>query len=401
MADLSDSAEYEKEGWCGDGLWYDSGGHKVIIRIDLVNAVATKQPAIVIENSNSDWSGHGSIRGEMIDVYFHNGVHLSANLACNDTVLEWSNGVSWSRQTNLVQPDTGHAQIEEPVQAGPRQMDLHHEVVLLHSFVDMFLLASLLVGVIAMYCSVLPVITIPFLCSFTTLPCIVIGASVVYSAKAFDAKGILLLLVNVLIIAPYNAACFLAFYLTWPLRMVVYQVLQYVTIPLMTFGTVHTPFFQSTFVGWLTILPIAYNNILPKDPKFKPFDNIDDATQKQAAEALQNAAFLKFLKKWSGEHIPVGVLNAFAFRLIFFMVMIPTMGWWLVGQCFIPFLPIRAQDSQTVGKREEEMEVEGKTESDIPKGLPPVTFVMPQCRLLHDARKQWSESVARQKCLNE
>lgn len=385
-------------GWCGDGLWEDSGDHKVSITVLPAGSAPdyASTDIVVIENSNSEWSGRGPIHGKNIEVAFNNGITLSADLRDDGAALHWSNGVKWKRSG----PQTPAPLKEKAVSVEKPQtvqsFNLQQEVQLLHSFVDRFLLILLLLGVTAVHWYLVPAVVAPLV--FGSYAGIAVGGGVACSFDVLDINGVLMLLVNTIVIAPYNTACFVLYYPLWPVLAVLYQIVQYATIPVMTFGKVRTSFLQSTFIGWLRILPIAYNNIVSSDPKFKHFDNIDDATQEQAAEAMRNAPFIKLLAKFAKANIPVGVMNSFVFRLVFFMVMMPTAGWWLVGQCFVPLLPVRPKEKHADKADKAEQEEKGE---QGPKPLPSVPFYMPQCRLLKVARKEWGEDTGKQKCLNE
>lgn len=110
--------------------------------------------------------------------------------------------------------------------------------------------------------------------------------------------------------------------------------------------------------------------------------------------------FIQWLHRVITNNVPRSALNSLGFRLCFLMIMCPTLGWWLVGPCYIPLLPVRKARSHM----EKLGDSQGSGTADDPtpgQQLPPVSFSMPKCRFLKAVRDEFGEQVGQQKCLNE
>lgn len=262
------------------------------------------------------------------------------------------------------------------------KLDLKQEVALLHRLLDRILALALLLAALGLEWLLLPT-------HFAIALVLGFGVSV-YSAHqtgTIDSNAAGLLALNVFVLAPYNFMLWGGYWLSLLTRLPTYRLCQFLLIPPMTWFKVWKAPWDATFEEWLRILPKAYDIILPTDPKLKPFANIDEGSQDEVAQALRHSGFVHWLSKISAEHIPKGLLNSLAFRLIFFMLACPTLGWWLVGPCYVPLLSLKAPES--------EESQESKPTS------PPVSFYMPKCRFLKVARNEFGEELGKQKCLNE
>jgi hypothetical protein len=286
---------------------------------------------------------------------------------------------------------------EEALEREEVKTGLLREVQQLHFYIDRALASLLLLGAILLQWRLLPLSIKPAVMTAGVGVC----TSVVAARKlgVLDNDGVLILLLDLIFLVPYNAMMFALFYPTWPVRMLIYQAIQWVLIPLITFGKERVPPWQADLLSFLRILPEAFNLILPSDPKLKPFKNIDDASQEDVAKALRNAPFILWLSKFSAAHIPKGFLNSLGFRLGFLVFACPTLGWWLVGPCYIPLLPVRPPSA--AAQKEDVNNKERETAADVVSMMPAVSFYMPQCRFLKVVRTEFGETVGQQKCLNE
>jgi len=404
--------------WRGDGSWIDGGGFSARIS----SAKTSRDAIVVIDNDNLDWGGRGRIResdSDVIDVSFNNGRCLSARLVGSS--LQFENGTQWERRkfsarrcwakpqtASAASPSASVAKEQEAdsqewqLLAGTKdeagedmgsgevvgqglegtELHLQREARLLSIVLERFLSLALVLVSLCLQWALLPSLYV------TTVACssgFVVASSFLLCAGVLDIDSVLILLLNAVVLMPYNLVVIILYYLTWPIRMVLYQAFQQWLIYGMSSKKVHPSFLEASYVEFLRVCPEAFNEIiLPADPQIKPFDNIDEATQAQARTAIRNAAFMKKVRAFSAEHLPRGLLNSLGFALVSEMVTIVTIGWWLLGLCWIPLLSMNAQSS-----------------ASVTRSAPAVSLRIPKCRMLSTARRTWGEQLGRQKCLNE
>jgi len=214
------------------------------------------------------------------------------------------------------------------------------------------------------------------------------GAAVgaVWWLGALDRRGAMILLINVVILVPFNIGNFVFYWVSYPLRMLCYQALQFIMIPLFSGFKSYKPFKDATFAEMLRVMPHFFNFLMTGlDPKYRPFgDNIDDATSDQARDAMTHAPIFQLLRDVMA-NVPKGFLNSVVFRLIVQMCILTTLGWWWAGWCYIPLMPLRPEE-------------EGE---DVPPPLPPVQIEFTKCKWLKIARDSFGEDIGKAKCVNE
>lgn len=384
------------------GRWVDGGGHDVTIR-----ALQTKgaQLAVLVENVNPEWSGRGQVEADgSLAIGFENGVSLSGRISSGGDELQWQGGHIWKRSAVEVasvatladEPQSPQQQQEKnaSLQSQPRQQEaaadavaaLKHELRLVHSCLDRsLLLAFIFVGFsVLMRC--LPEAAMYFThmlgLSLTS------GIAVAWVGGVVSIDSVLIVLTNIFVIAPFNVAAVVLYYVTWPLQQPIWRWVQWKLISLISNPPQPVPvsYWDATFVKFLDILPGAFKLLLP-------LENIDNNTQAEVRAALDDAWWLKLMGAAVKKNVPAGLLNSLALRMLSQMVMVPTLGWWWLHVIWLGFLPL----SSGTGKAE----TAGGAADDQRATLPPVVLRIPHCYILGAWRKAYGEDLARQKCQNE
>jgi len=247
-----------------------------------------------------------------------------------------------------------------------------------HNQLDYLLLIIFLTGVCLLFDSLIPVRTMGVGFAAAVGPMWWLGA--------LEWRGAMILLINVVILVPFNTVNFVVYWVSYPLRMLFYQTIQFILIPLITGGKSLKPFKDATFAELLRVMPHFFSFLMTGlDPKYRAFgDNIDDATSDQAREAMIHAPVFHLMNEVLS-NVPKGLLNSIVFRLIVQMLILPTLGWWWAGWCYIPLLPLRSEQ-------------EG---ADVPSPLPPVQIKFTECKWLKVASESFGEDIGKAKCLNE
>lgn len=384
--------------WRGFGQWVDSGGHAVTIKALQSTRHQPGKETISVENKNPDWCGRGYVEADgKIAVGFENGVCLSGHLSEDNNALLWEGGHKWNRQEEKREHEKRTHKKQQEDNKPSQHMDEKHEdgsvfaqetqsnstdalkreTMLLHSWFDRVLLMVMVFvsGVMCLWCLPSMLATV----AKTLLMSLASGGALAWWFTPVSIDKVLIILVNAVVIAPFNVALKVLYWPTWPLRQPIYRYIQMVWINNISIPRQHTTFWKATFVPFLDMLPGAFGGILPKDV---PFDNIDNAKQEDARDAYRRAVWLVALNKYVKAHTPIGVVNSVGVRLFSQLIMSPTLGWWWMHQVSVPFLPL-------------------PEDGDTRPPLPAVVMDIPKCYILDVWRKTYGEDLGRQKCLNE
>lgn len=382
--------------WGGLGKWLDGGGHAVTIKalLSVSNRPQADKQTISVDNKNPDWCGRGYVEADgKVVVGFENGVCLSGYCSEDSKELLWDGGHVWKRQASSEKIHEKREEITTSSEQSNAQKTQSHaqesqsesvdalkkETMLLHIWLDrMFLMVLIFVSAkMCMWC--LPAMVVPV--ATTMVMSLASGGVLAWWFAPLSIDKVLIILVNVVVIAPFNVLMFLLYYPTWPLRQPLYRWIQMVSINLISIPRITVTFWEANFVKYLDILPGGFTALLPPDA---PFQNIDVPSQDVVREALRRAPFIKALSAIIKKNVPAGVMNSITARLLSQLVMLPTLGWWWIHKVYVPFLAMPKPPSD--GGR---------------APLPGVTMHMPKCYILDVWRKNYGEEVGRQKCMNE
>ena len=157
--------------------------------------------------------------------------------------------------------------------------------------------------------------------------------------EVLQQQKAVVVLLNCLFIAPVSAALLAAFYVLAPLRWLYCRWLNMVATRIISLGTMWPSMKDASFDGTISAVQIGYRGLFLGK-------NVLDLDAREVRAHLDGIFSLwPFgpqgpLRKWLRKHLPISTLRLCAVRVVIAAALVPSLGWWLVGVCYVPFLPM-------------------------------------------------------------